>query len=77
MRAASVAAGRYLGEETTALYCTDACYKSLNTFRTNVKARCGETRYAFYPDTPNYLQSGVEIAEGFGWAWNVTCVKDS
>lgn len=71
-----VSNGMALLDGEAAEYCTAACYDSLNTFRTNVDARCGDTLYTMYKNS-TLTQSGASLADGLAWAYNVSCIQDS
>lgn len=74
--AAQVSNGMALLSGEAAQYCTADCYNSLNTFRTNVDARCGDTLYEMYKNS-TLTQSGSSLADGLAWAYNVSCIQDS
>ncbi|KAL2060600.1 hypothetical protein VTL71DRAFT_9241 [Oculimacula yallundae] len=71
-----ISAGRSLSINASKLFCTDACYTSLQAYKTNVDSRCGSTLYRMYANS-TFNQSGMAVADPLSWAYNVTCIQDS
>ncbi|KAK9422563.1 putative LysM domain-containing protein [Seiridium unicorne] len=68
--------GAALIGESAVEYCTPKCYNSLKTFQTNVDARCGSTLYNLWINS-TLQQSGMQLADGLVWAYNLSCLTDS